>query len=79
MQNQNLSYGGKLVGLNNTPTGNELVYQFKKNVAAKIDTLNDLRATSESQEQKRLCSVAITELEGALLWAVKALTFDKVS
>lgn len=30
MENQNLSYGGKLVGLNNTPTGNELVYQFKK-------------------------------------------------
>ena len=79
MENQNLSYGGKLVGLNNPPTGNELVYQFKKNVAAKIDTLNNLRATSESQEQKRLCSVAITELEGALLWAVKALTFNKVS
>lgn len=30
--------------------------------------------TSISAERKRLCAIAITELEGAAMWAVKALT-----
>lgn len=37
--------------------------------------MNDLRAISDSQEQKRLCSVAITELQTAQMWSVKSLTW----
>jgi len=31
--------------------------------------------TTESGETKRLCSVAITELQTAQMWVVKALTW----
>jgi len=37
--------------------------------------MNDLRNSSTSGEQKRLCSVAITEMQTAQMWAVKALTW----
>lgn len=37
--------------------------------------MNDLRETSESQDQKRHASVAITEIESAQMRAVKALTW----
>jgi hypothetical protein len=37
--------------------------------------MHSLRNTTESNEQKRLASVAITEMQGAQMWAVKALTW----
>jgi hypothetical protein len=40
-----------------------------------IDRMHSLRNTTESNEQKRLASVAITEMQGAQMWAVKALTW----
>ena len=40
-----------------------------------IDFLNDLRISDGSPEIKRLASVAITEAQGAQMWAVKALTW----
>lgn len=65
----------KAVGLNFNPSGDDAVGQCKQGVADLIDQLNDLRAASASGEQKRLASVAITELQGAQMWAVKALTW----
>jgi hypothetical protein len=44
-------------------------------MAAAIDQMNNFRTNSEDPEQKRLASIAITELQGAQMWAVKALTW----
>jgi hypothetical protein len=48
----------------------------KENCAILIDQMNDLRNNSESSEQKRLASIAITELQSAQMWAVKAITWQ---
>ncbi|WP_445438673.1 Acb2/Tad1 domain-containing protein [Dyadobacter fermentans] len=37
--------------------------------------MSELRSTTESAEVRRLASVAITELQTAQMWAVKALTW----
>lgn len=69
-----LTYGQKLVNTNFNPSELESVGICKKNIATVIDQLNDLREKTESPETKRLCSIAITELQGAQMWTVKALT-----
>ena len=70
-----LTFGEKAVGLSFNPSGDDAVGQCKAGFAKLIDQMNDLRASSESPEQKRLCSVAITEAQTAQMWAVKALTW----
>lgn len=70
-----LTFGQKAVGLNFNPSGDDAVAQAKQKYADIIDQLNDLRATTESSEQRRLCSVAITEAQGSQMWAVKAFTW----
>lgn len=72
---EQLTYGQKAVGLTFNPSGDDAVAQCKQGFATEIDRMNDLRSKSESNEQKRLCSVAITELQTAQMWAVKALTW----
>lgn len=78
MENKNgrpLTYGEKAVGITFNPAGSEEVISAKRLYAAMIDDLDILRSKSESQEQKRLCSIAITEAQTAQMWAVKALTW----
>jgi hypothetical protein len=36
-----------------------------------------LRRDTESQDQWRLCSIAISKLEEACMFCVKAITYDK--
>ena len=69
------TYGQKAVGINFNPSNDDAIYVCKKRYADLIDEMNDLRINSNSQEQKRLCSVAITELQTAQMWSVKALTW----
>jgi hypothetical protein len=69
------TYGQKAVGINFNPSNDDAIYVCKKRYADLIDEMNDLRATTSSQEQKRLCAVAITELQTAQMWSVKALTW----
>ena len=71
---KSLTYGQKLVNTNFNPSELESVGICKKNIANIIDQLNDLREQTESPETKRICSIAITELQGAQMWATKALT-----
>ena len=71
---KSLTYGQKLVDINFNPAELESVGICKKNIATVIDQLNDLREKTESPETKRLCSIANTELQGAQMWTVKALT-----
>ncbi len=69
------TYGQKAVGINFNPSNDDAIYICKKRYADLIDEMNDLRINSNSQEQKRLCSIAITEIQSAQMWSVKALTW----
>lgn len=69
------TFGQKAVGLSFNPSGDDQVGQVKQAYADIIDKMNDLRSTTQSPEVKRLASVAITEAQGAQMWAVKALTW----
>ena len=69
------SFGMKAVGITFNPSGDNQVDECKQTFADAIDQMNDLRNASDSPEQRRLASIAITELQGAQMWAVKALTW----
>lgn len=69
------TFGEKAVGLSFNPSGDDAVANVKKQFADVIDFMNNLRSSSMSSEVKRLCSVAITEVQGAQMWAVKAITW----
>lgn len=75
MENQTQTFGQKAVGLSFNPSNDSQVDKAKILFAEIIDQANDLRAKSESPEQKRLASVAITEAQAAQMWLVKALTW----
>jgi len=76
MENEReLTYGEKAVGLSFNPGGSPGVDKVKTAYAAIIDQLAAMREKSEDQEQKRLLSVAITEAQGAQMWAVKGITW----
>lgn len=69
------TFGQKAVGLSFNPSQSNEVDLCKSNCAKLIDQMHKLRQTSESPEQRRLASVAITEMQTAQMWAVKALTW----
>lgn len=72
-----LTFGQKAVGLSFNPGQREDVHNCKIGFAAVIDQLEDFRNNpTTTPEQKRLASVAITEAQGAQMWAVKALTWS---
>ena len=75
MPKPELTYGERAVGVGFNPSNDAAVAACKMNAAALIDQLQQLRETSTSTEQKRLASIAITEAQGAQMWAVKALTW----
>jgi hypothetical protein len=72
---RSMTYGEKAVGLTFNPSGNQHVHHAKRLCADLIDQMAALRERSTDGEQKRLASVAITELQTAQMWAVKALTW----
>lgn len=76
MEKEELTFGQKAVGLDFNPSGDSGVTTFKKNFAQIIDDLNSLRSDPiNTPEQNRLYSIAITEAQGACMWAVKAITW----
>jgi len=72
---EELTYGQKAVGIKFNPGQLSEVDVCKQRFADLIDMMNDLRNTTKSIETKRLCSIAITELQGSQMWAVKAITW----
>jgi len=74
---------GREVGIQHAPgsvytlaTGSNIeVDAIKLDFANIIDTLNDLRAGTGDSEVKRLLSLAITDLQTASMWTVKAVTW----
>lgn len=75
MVDRELTFGEKAVGITFNPGGDSMVHSIKLAYAGVIDTLHNIRTGTESQEVKRLCSVAITEAQTAQMWAVKAITW----
>ena len=75
-QSEGITYGMKLVGIGFNPYGDNDVARAKMQCANLIDQMNALRERSTSQEQKCLAAIAITELQGAQMWAVKAITWQ---
>lgn len=75
-EERELTFGEKAVGLTFNPGGREDVDACKRGFAAEIDRMHELRTETTDSEQARLASVAITELQGAQMWAVKALTWN---
>jgi hypothetical protein len=73
---KDLSFGEKAVGLNFNPSANDEVGQIKKKFADIIDNLDNLRGGATSYEIKRMYSIAITEVQTAQMWAVKAITWQ---
>jgi hypothetical protein len=71
-----LTFGQKAVGLTFNPGGNPLVEQIKRNFAITIDHLDLCRTQADNAEKKRMYSIAITELQTAQMWAVKAATWQ---
>jgi hypothetical protein len=76
MENNEMTYGQKAVGLTFNPINDDAVAQCKAEFAKVIDRMNDLRnSTGSSPEIARMCSIAITEAQTAQMWAVKAITW----
>lgn len=75
-ENRELTFGEKAMGVNFNPSGDEKVAKAKALCAELADLLNDDRGENRD-ERARLASVAITELQGAQMWAVKALTYER--
>lgn len=76
MENKPLTYGQQAVGIKFNPSACSDVEEMKQMFADLIDKMDYLRAESNSEEQKRLCSIAITEIQTAQMWAVKARTWQ---
>lgn len=71
-----LTFGEKAVGRLFNPSGNNSVDRSKAIYANIIDELDNFRNRPDATaEQIRLASIAITEAQGAQMWAVKALTW----
>lgn len=60
------------VGTSFNPSAMSVVDAIKADAASLIDRINDLPA--ESGEVSRLKALAMTEVESAAMWAVKAAT-----
>ena len=71
-----LTFGEKAVGLTFNPSANDSVAQCKSDFAYIIDKLNLLREVDNRAEVKRMVSIAITEVQTAQMWAVKAITWQ---
>ena len=76
---QELTFGQKAVGLTFNPSNNVDVQSIKEKCAVLIDELNNYKTVSfkDNPDIARMLSVAITEVQTAQMWAVKAVTWTK--
>lgn len=77
------TFGQKLVRADFNASNDDKVANMKEAFASLIDQVNDIRnaawnsespTSDENQERGRAASIAITNLETAAMYAVKALT-----
>ena len=70
-----LTYGEKAVGLTFNPSNDDDVHKCKRAFALIIDNLNFLRESTENPDVIRMASIAISKAQTAQMWAVKAITW----
>ena len=71
-----LTFGERAVGISFNPSQNPEVREIKEKSATLIDLLHAARTQSLDPEKGRMFSLAITELQTAQMWAVKAITWN---
>lgn len=71
-----LTFGQRACGVSFNPGGNPAVAMMKDQFAALVDTLHTNRELNADPEVKRMLSIAITEIQTAQMWAVKAITWN---
>ena len=77
MENRELTYGEKAVGLTFNPSNNEAVQAIKEAFAVAIDKIQDERAKDTTPSEKgAMLTLAIREAQSAQMWAVKAVTWE---
>ena len=69
------TFGEKAVGLSFNPSGDATVNEVKQLYAQIIDLCNGMAEANLNPGMVRLLRIAITEAQGAQMWAVKALTW----
>lgn len=74
------TYGKKLIRTEFNPSGSPTVDEVKHLAADMIDRIMELKHTSDSVGVKpgtRAAAIAITKIEDAAMWAVKAVTEEE--
>lgn len=79
-ETRELTFGEKAVGLTFNPSGDPTVQKLKELYAQIVDVCAQAQSQDENgkvarSEKNRLFSIAITEAQGAQMWAVKAATW----
>lgn len=74
---QPLTFGEKAVGMTFNPGGDVRVHDLKRACANLLDGLHTDHLASTNDEVARMTSLAITHIQEAQMWAVKALTWEK--
>lgn len=74
--NVNLTFGQRACGVNFNPGQNPDVAAIKAKFANLVDDLHSRRYDTNDPEVKRMLSTAITEVQTAQMWAVKAVTWN---
>jgi len=68
-----LTEGEHRVGINFNPSSNSAVDEIKRGAATLIDFLKPI-ADDRAHPGARCAAIAMTEIESAAMWAVKAVT-----
>lgn len=69
-----MSLGEDRVRMKFNPSDNSLVSQIKQDAARAIDLCQEHLWKTDDPEVKRLWALAMTHIEDAAMWAVKAAT-----
>lgn len=76
MDKTQLTFGERACGVSFNPGGNTDVNKIKTKFAEIVDLLHDYRNDSSDGDTARMLSIAITEVQTAQMWAVKAVTWN---
>lgn len=68
-----MTLGEYRVGITFNPSANSHVNEIKRRAADLIDYLNDWNS-GDNSEASRLAALAMTHIEDAAMWGVKAVT-----
>lgn len=71
---ENKTLGEKRVRTSFNPSDNSIVQHIKERAAEFINYVNDSMPNPKDAEQARLKAMALTAIEEAAMWAVKAAT-----